>query len=112
MALPFGIPIVGISSLEGLAYNIKVNKNKYICSLIDARNNQVYCGIFDNKYNLVLDYLADDINKILEKINKYSDIIFVGNGFEKNKEAFNSLKKYNISKDNLLHASNIGLFRI
>ncbi len=112
MALPFNIPIVGISSLEGLAYNIKENKNKYICSLIDARNNQVYCGLFDSRYNLVLDYLADDINNIFKQIKKYSDIIFVGNGFEKNKEAFNCLDKYDVSKDNLLHASNIGLFRI
>ena len=42
---------VGISSLEALAYNVK--QDGIICSLIDAKNNNVYIGIFElvnNKY--------------------------------------------------------------
>ena len=41
------IPICSSSSLEGLSYNVS---STTICSLIDARNNQVYCGIFNNIY--------------------------------------------------------------
>ena len=44
------VPIVEVSSLEGLAYGVKSLGT--ICSLIDARNNQVYMGIFDKAYNL------------------------------------------------------------
>ena len=36
------IPCVGISSLEALAYNIP--QDGLICSLIDAKNNNVYYG--------------------------------------------------------------------
>ena len=44
------IPIVGVSSLESLAYNVieKISdlENTLICSLIDAKNNNVYCGVY------------------------------------------------------------------
>ena len=52
LAVVNNIPVVGVTSLEGLAYNIKKDTG-IICSLIDANNHQVYCGIFDNNYNLV-----------------------------------------------------------
>ena len=39
------IPCVGISSLESLAYNI--DSDGIICSLIDAKNNNVYFGVFE-----------------------------------------------------------------
>lgn len=42
--------------------------------------NNVICGIFDNDINLKEDYMADDIHLLLEKIKKYKDITFVGNG--------------------------------
>ena len=65
-----------------LAYNI--NFNGYICSLIDAKNDNVYFGLFDNSTNNHIkenDYLAENINyvtEILKKCNK--PIFFVGNG--------------------------------
>jgi len=49
-------------------------------ALIDARNNQVYCGIFDGNVERKEELMADDINVILEKINKYDNIVFVGDG--------------------------------
>ena len=57
------IPVIGLSSLDALSYNVP--QSKYICSLIDARNNQVYCAIFDKEHNLISDYMADDINNLL-----------------------------------------------
>ena len=71
------IPVVPVMSLEGLAYNISSNEDN-ICSLIDARNNQVYAGVFDSNHEPLEEYMADDINNILEKIKKYNNIIFVG----------------------------------
>ena len=41
------IPCIGISSLEALAYNI--NTDGIICSLIDAKNNNVYFGVFEKR---------------------------------------------------------------
>ena len=43
------IPVIGVSSLEGLAYNL--NSNGLICSLIDAKNNNVYYGLFEFENN-------------------------------------------------------------
>ena len=93
------IPIVSCSSLEGLAYN--VSGFDYICSLIDARNNQVYAAIFDNNYNLISDYFADDISELLPIFSKYSNIAYVGDGS----------KYVNISSnfDNTIHSKNIGI---
>lgn len=48
--------------------------------MIDARNNQVYCGIFDNNKNLLEEYIADDILVVIPKLEKYNNIIFVGDG--------------------------------
>jgi tRNA threonylcarbamoyladenosine biosynthesis protein TsaB len=83
------IKIASCSSLENLAMNIKdkVQENTVIVSMIDARNNQVYAGIFDNKVNLKEENMANDIDIILnENIKKYSNIVVVGNGSEIHKE--------------------------
>ena len=71
------IPIIPVSSLEALAYNVKTKKN--ICSLIDARNNQVYCGVFNKNFEDM--YFALDINETLDSIKNYVDAntTFVGN---------------------------------
>ena len=45
LVAPNNINIIPISSLEGLAYNVNINDG-YICSLIDAKNNQVYLRYF------------------------------------------------------------------
>ena len=73
------IPVVSCSSLEGLSYNLNSNSST-LCSLIDARNNQVYCGIFDNNHKLIKDYIADDISVIINTLENYSSLSFVGDG--------------------------------
>lgn len=93
------IPVVSCTSLEGLSYN--VTTSDYICSLIDARNSQVYSAIFDKNYNLVSDYFADDINNLLPIFNKYKNISYIGNG----SKYVNVLNNF----DDTIHAKNIGL---
>lgn len=81
------IPCIGISSLEALAYN--VNQNGLICSLIDAKNNNVYFGLFEQKNNKILQIgelefkNIDDVISLLQ--NQKSPIIFVGDGATNNK---------------------------
>ncbi len=74
-----GLKIVPVYSLDSLAAN-EVGNGNVICSMIDARNNQVYCGIYDNKINKLEEYMADDIENVLLALNKYDDIVFVGDG--------------------------------
>lgn len=76
--------IIAINSLESLAGN--EDGKEVICSMIDARNNQVYMGLFDCNLNKIEELMADDINVCLEKISKYNNICFIGNGSLLHKE--------------------------
>ena len=96
------IPVVSCTSLEALSYNVNFN---IICSLIDARNNQVYCGVFDENHNLIKDYMADDINIVIENLPKET-ISFVGDGAILHEKLLNGT----VSQDNDIHAANIGIF--
>lgn len=76
------IPSVGISSLEALSYNVK--SNGVICSLIDAKNDNCYYGIFKNlegTYSLIEPLSVNNISVILDNLkNMKSPITFVGDG--------------------------------
>lgn len=83
------IPVVGISSLEILAYNIKelaLSSNSLVCSMIDAKNENIYCGLYEFSKNSCnqLSIFAENIHTSIEKIKEialeynYKDIIFVG----------------------------------
>ena len=85
------IPCIGISSLEALAYNI--NTDGIICSLIDAKNNNVYFGVFEKKNNIVTqleEFSFKTIDEIIPILQKYNKIIFVGDGSTQYKEFLHS----------------------
>ncbi len=75
-------PSIGISSLTSLAH--LSNHEGFICSLIDAKHDNVYYGLFKQKdgiYTQVGDFLADtifNVTEILKVCNK--PVFFVGNG--------------------------------
>ena len=104
IAESLNIPVIDVSSLEALSYNVQNSDYNTICSLIDARNNQVYCGIFDKNYNLLQDYLADDINNIIETLKNYENIAFVGDGAIVHKDL---LAISDFAYENIIHAKNI-----
>lgn len=80
------VPVTSVSSLEGLACNTLGSNirstSTIVCSLIDAKNDNVYCGIFNNEFIQLEDLCAKNINEILNLLNKYSSstILFVGDG--------------------------------
>lgn len=97
------IPVISCTSLEALSFNVE-GISPYICSIIDARNNQVYAGLFDNEHNLLHDYFADDFENVLKSLDTYSNISFVGSGAILNKSLLR-----NVVLDNDVHAKNVGL---
>ncbi len=111
MAEVKNIKIVPVTSLESLATN-EVGNSDVICSIIDARNNQVYCGVFDKNLNKIKENIADDINNILDFISKYDNIIFVGDGAvlhrELIEEKFNG-KNIKFSENNKQNAKSLGI---
>lgn len=73
---------IGVSSLENLAYSIQ--EEGIICSLIDAKNQNLYFGLFQNKNNQVTkiaDYQFNSLENIVEELkNIHQEIILVGDG--------------------------------
>ena len=76
------IPCVGISSLEALAYNVK--QEGLIYSLIDAKNNNVYFGLFnllDSVYTQISDFKFKTIDEVISLLKSFtSPITFIGDG--------------------------------
>ncbi len=105
------IKLIPVTSLEILAGNEK-GKSEIICSIIDAKNDQVYCGIFDNDINLKEEYIADDIFAVLERLKKYNDITFIGNGAVIHKEKILEQlknKKLYFSENNTQNVKSLGI---
>ena len=106
------IKIAEVTSLESLANNINEDIDTKI-ALIDARNNQCYCGIFDNKINLKENYIVDDINILIDKIKKYPNIIFVGNGSNVYKSLIlEKIKNIKFENNNNQNAYSCGLIAL
>lgn len=106
----YNFKTIGVSSLEGLAYNIKeeisllhtssaaetssspenskdckdyTNQNIFliVCSLIDAKNENVYYGLFDEYYNKIEELSTCSIDELIDKLKKlHKPIAFVGDG--------------------------------
>lgn len=107
MAEILNIKIASVTSLEVLARNIE--NAETIVSLIDARNNQVYCGIFDQKYNKKEEYLADDINSVIEVLKKYENMVLTGSGTILHKDLLiQSLSSPKFCSENNQSAKNCG----
>lgn len=100
-ALLNDIKVTLISSLKCLA--IGNNKNKYILSLINARNDNYYIGFYDNNYNDVINEHFGNIEEVNDIINKYNDVLVVSNNSDNdNVKVINELdieSIYNYYKD-------------
>lgn len=59
------LPICAVSSLEGLA-NQASTSSGLIVSLIDARNDQAYCGIFNTDFSMNNCFIADSMDNIIK----------------------------------------------
>lgn len=89
----YSIPISSVSSLESLAYNTLEfdNNTNLICSIIDAKNDNVYYGIFekkDNSFPQLKDLCAKNINEMIEDLHEYknSPLLFIGDGSKVHKK--------------------------
>ena len=75
---------IGISSLEALMYNALLNESSpYICSLVDAKNENVYFELYsvsDNKASSIIKADCKNINELIEILKPYNNICFVGDG--------------------------------
>lgn len=86
------IKIASVSSLEGLAYNTLDSNYKndasLVLSMIDAKNDNVYYGLFeknDDVFKPIEELGAKNIDDMIKTLKKYHSlpILFVGDGAEK-----------------------------
>ena len=106
------IPCIGISSLEALAYNVE--QDGLICSLIDAKNSNVYVGFFEHKnkeYSQIGNLEFKNINEVLSLLQeKNTSITFVGDGTTANKNLIEDLIPNSIfCEKNNLSSFSLGL---
>jgi len=86
LAYALDIPLISVSTLESLAYQIQVDDG-FIIPILDARRMEVYSAVFDAKYQLVRETKADLLDE--KPFNAYlseNKVIFIGDAVPKTKE--------------------------
>ena len=108
------IPAIGISSLECLLYNIINDTDAhFVCSLIDAKNDNVYFELFSINNSVPTSVISADcknINDLIDLLKDYDNICFVGDGAltHKNilKYCFNNIR---FADNNQISSYSLGL---
>lgn len=101
MAQALDKPIVGISSLEAMAFSI-LNGGR-VLSLIDARGTRYFAGLYHWKANdLVMDFegLIED-RDLYENIKNLGDLVIVGEAIEKLSPEIRALDSVKLSHPGL-----------
>lgn len=81
------IPLIAVDSLQSLAsgFSEKKKQTEMVCGVFDARRDEVYFGIWNEKLNTIISsrsaILNDEFVSIINSIE--APISFVGNGAEK-----------------------------
>lgn len=111
-----GIKSIGVSSLDSLTYNC--TSQGVICSLIDAKKNNVYCEMFENILNSAFSHIVrrnasfENIEELLldlKNINPNYTITFVGDGAVVYKDVIlKYLPTAKFTQENNLCASRVG----
>ena len=104
-------PMVGVSALMAMAYNIKFT-DYLICPIMDARREQVYTASFkwqDDELVTVKEDRAMALDDLLEEIDE--NVIFFGDGVPvfKEKIAAKLGNKAHFAPANLMHISGGGV---
>jgi len=77
----FDKPIIGVSTLEALAYNLPYNG--IVVPMIDARRNRVYTGIYKWNQDKIINIMRPtimEIEDLLDILKTHEDIMVNGNG--------------------------------
>jgi tRNA threonylcarbamoyladenosine biosynthesis protein TsaB len=76
-------PLIGIPTVDALAYNL-YGTDKLICPIMDARRNQVYTGIYEfqgGEMKVLEPQMAVNIEEIAQKLRSTGrEVIFLGDG--------------------------------
>ena len=83
LAHGLGIDIIGVPTLEALAYNV-FETDKVICPIMDARRSQVYNAFYEFKDGHLSEIYPQEARSIDDVLNKAASferkVIFLGDG--------------------------------
>ena len=89
MAHALDKPVIEISTLEGMAYNIYMS-DLIICPIMDARRDQVYNGVYtweNGEFTELTPPRALSIEECVEDVRKYNKkVVFLGDGVPVHRE--------------------------
>lgn len=74
-------PVIGISTLEALAYNVH-GSNNLVCPILDARNRNIYAGVYkweESSYKSIKENLFLSIDEFIDYLkSKNERCVFLG----------------------------------
>lgn len=83
LAHAFKKPIIGVSTLDALAFGIPFYSG-IICPIMDARNNQVFTALYkwsNDSIERISEYMGIDILELADMIDNTSgNVVFTGDG--------------------------------
>lgn len=88
----FDKPVIGVSTLEGLAFNLP--HNGIVVPMIDARRDRVYTGIYSWENGILKTIMEADVvevDDLLEILDKYEKVSVNGDGSKLYKERIRSV---------------------
>jgi tRNA threonylcarbamoyladenosine biosynthesis protein TsaB len=89
LAMGSNKPLISVSSLDSLAYNLAYAEG-IICPILDALRNNVYTRLFrwkDNNLEALTDYLAISLDELVVLLHKYNEpVYFIGDAIYKHKD--------------------------
>ncbi|MDO5294295.1 MAG: tRNA (adenosine(37)-N6)-threonylcarbamoyltransferase complex dimerization subunit type 1 TsaB [bacterium] len=89
LGLALNKPIIGVPTVDALAYNLYAT-DAVICPIMDARRSQVYTGLYefvDNQFVVMEQQKVATIAELLEELQPMKrKVIFLGDGVEVHKE--------------------------
>lgn len=85
LGLALNKPLIGVPTLEALAYNLyDTGEDTLICPIMDARRKQVYTGIYtfkDHSLVTVKEQAALPMEELIKELNERGQaVIFLGDG--------------------------------
>jgi len=111
LAYSMKIKIVGVSSLEVLAMNIPQTEMN-ICSILDAKREEVYSAIYKYNSNILSMYRDEKVESVADLLIDIKEpTVFVGDGSVIYKKELEEYSNANLVSDNfnILRSSNCAL---
>jgi tRNA threonylcarbamoyladenosine biosynthesis protein TsaB len=76
-------PIIGVSSLDILAFNLQGEVRGLICPIVDAKRGSLYSAIYrkeGDRLERLSDYLLISLEELLERLS--ANVFFLGDGID------------------------------